>query len=150
MKRLRLSSFCKQHSQQLGVSLLLAQRGTRSTHWKRLSGCKRSKLEQTVLQGVRKLLKSWSGRRGSNPRRPAWEIDPQLKIQTLASMASIECDREHAAFNDLLLRSLKGSKVEQKNLRFPPKIRCSGPNFLQPSRYKFRSFWRVLRIALPQ
>jgi hypothetical protein len=24
------------------------------------------------------LLKTWSGRRGSNPRRPAWENDPRL------------------------------------------------------------------------
>jgi hypothetical protein len=36
-----------------------------------------------------KLLKIWSGRRGSNPRRPAWEIDSTLKIKTIASMASM-------------------------------------------------------------
>jgi hypothetical protein len=56
----------------------------------------------------------WSGRPGSNRRRPAWEIDPRLKIKNLASMASIECDRGHPVSNDLLLRSLKGAKVEQK------------------------------------
>jgi hypothetical protein len=30
---------------------------------------------------VRKLLIPWSGRRGSNPRRPAWENDSKLKTQ---------------------------------------------------------------------
>jgi hypothetical protein len=28
-----------------------------------------------------KLLKGKSGRRGSNPRRPAWEVEPNLKIK---------------------------------------------------------------------
>jgi hypothetical protein len=31
-------------------------------------------------------------RRDSNPRRPAWEIDHRLKIQKIASMASITSD----------------------------------------------------------
>jgi len=31
----------------------------------------------------------WSGRRDSNPRRPAWEIDRRLKIQNLASTGLI-------------------------------------------------------------
>jgi len=31
---------------------------------------------------------SWSGRRDSNPRRPAWEIDCRLKIKNLASTES--------------------------------------------------------------
>ena len=30
------------------------------------------------------LLKRWSGRRGSNPRRPAWEDDGQLTIKNIA------------------------------------------------------------------
>ena len=49
----------------------------------RLSSCERSKLELTVLQDVRKLLKSWSGRPGSNRRRPAWEIDSTLTIKNI-------------------------------------------------------------------
>ena len=32
-----------------------------------------SKRSKTENSGVSKLLKTWSGRRGSNPRRPAWE-----------------------------------------------------------------------------
>jgi pimeloyl-ACP methyl ester carboxylesterase len=34
-------------------------------------------------------LKTWSGRWGSNPRRPAWEIDRGLTIQNLASTVSM-------------------------------------------------------------
>ncbi len=30
-----------------------------------------------------KLLKGWSGRRGSNPRRPAWEVNSNLITQEL-------------------------------------------------------------------
>ena len=30
-------------------------------------------MEQNGFEGACKLLKRWSGRRGSNPRRPAWE-----------------------------------------------------------------------------
>ena len=48
-----------------------------------------------------KSMKTWSGRRGSNPRRPAWEIDGSLKIKTLAFMASIACDTKSPIFNDL-------------------------------------------------
>jgi hypothetical protein len=45
----------------------------------------------------------WSGRRGSNPRRPAWEIERELKIKNLAFMAFMECDGGYPVFNDLLL-----------------------------------------------
>jgi hypothetical protein len=42
----------------------------------------RGDLERTCRAVVRlaaaKSLKTWSGRRGSNPRRPAWENDPRL------------------------------------------------------------------------
>ncbi len=44
------------------------------------------------MAGFPKLLKRWSGGRGSNPRRPAWEIDPRLKIQNLASTVLIADD----------------------------------------------------------
>jgi hypothetical protein len=36
----------------------------------------------------RKLLKTWSGRRDSNPRRPAWENDSKLKTQNIVFMES--------------------------------------------------------------
>jgi hypothetical protein len=39
-----------------------------------------------------KLLKTWSGRRDSNPRRPAWEIDHKLTIKNLASNELIADD----------------------------------------------------------
>src|SRR5215469_3926559 len=32
--------------------------------------------------GIPKLLKGQSGRRGSNPRRPAWEVGCQLNLKT--------------------------------------------------------------------
>ena len=37
------------------------------------------------MLGTPKLLKTWSGRLDSNPRRPAWEIAVQLKIKDIAS-----------------------------------------------------------------
>jgi hypothetical protein len=59
----------------------------------------------------------WSGRRDSNPRRPAWEIDRRLKIQILASTASTGGDRNTPSFNDLLQGfcnwSKNGAKEEQ-------------------------------------
>jgi hypothetical protein len=45
-----------------------------------------------IVKTLRRLLKDWSGRRDSNPRRPAWEIDRRLKIQNLASMVLIADD----------------------------------------------------------
>ena len=36
----------------------------------------------------RKLLRGWSGRRDSNPRRPAWEYERQLYIKDMASTAA--------------------------------------------------------------
>jgi hypothetical protein len=32
---------------------------------------------------ISKYLKTWSGRRGSNPRRPAWELGQKLQINNL-------------------------------------------------------------------
>src|SRR5690242_8525549 len=58
-----------------------------------------------------KLLILWSGRRGSNPRRPAWEIDRRLQIQNLASTASTDGDRITHSFNGLL----RGSRYRSKN-----------------------------------
>jgi hypothetical protein len=42
--------------------------------------------------GIPKSLKSWSGRPGSNRRRPAWEIDRRLTIKNLASTGLIADD----------------------------------------------------------
>jgi hypothetical protein len=55
----------------------------------------------SLRQGV-----GWSGRPGSNPRYPAWEIERELKIMNLAFMAPIECDTDHPVFNGLLLITL--------------------------------------------
>ena len=44
----------------------------------------------------------WSGRRDSNPRRPAWEIDYTLTIKNMAFMASIASDSKSPIFNDLV------------------------------------------------
>src|SRR5271169_6436387 len=49
-------------------------------------------MEWKKLLDSPKLLKRWSGRRGSNPRRPAWEIDRRLIIQNLASTGLIADD----------------------------------------------------------
>jgi hypothetical protein len=48
-----------------------------------------------------KLLKTWSGRRGSNPRRPAWEAVRRLSLQTLASMAIVPDHRGPWSFRHL-------------------------------------------------
>ena len=40
-----------------------------------------------LLEHRRAAVKSWSGRWDSNPRRPAWETELGLKIQTIASTA---------------------------------------------------------------
>jgi hypothetical protein len=49
-----------------------------------------------------KPLKRWSGRRGSNPRRSAWEIARRLKIKNIASMALTASDSKSSIFNGLL------------------------------------------------
>jgi hypothetical protein len=54
-----------------------------------------------VFRGVAKLLKRWSGRRDSNPRRPAWEIDSTLKIKNMAFMVLIARDIKPPIFNGL-------------------------------------------------
>jgi hypothetical protein len=39
------------------------------------------------MEGIRfpgKLLKRWSGRRDSNPRRPAWEYGIRLNIENIS------------------------------------------------------------------
>jgi hypothetical protein len=47
-------------------------------------------------------VKTWSGRRDSNPRRPAWETDHGLKMQNLASMVLIPGFGKYPVFNGLL------------------------------------------------
>src|ERR1017187_6616932 len=61
-----------------------------------------------------KLLKTWSGRRGSNPRRPAWEADHGLKIQNLASMVFISSFGNYPVFNGLLSVFLNEAVLGQK------------------------------------
>jgi hypothetical protein len=59
-------------------------------------------MEWKKLLMIPKLLILWSGRRDSNPRRPAWEIACGLKIHNIASLASMEGDRKRPVFNSLL------------------------------------------------
>jgi len=62
-------------------------------------------MEPVVGRGIPKLLKGWSGGRGSNPRRPAWEIEPKLKIQNMESMTLISGDYNSPSFKGLLQTS---------------------------------------------
>ena len=48
------------------------------------SGKKRSKRSKACFWILSKLLKRWSGRRGSNPRRPAWEQVGWMCLQQLS------------------------------------------------------------------
>src|ERR1039457_1967978 len=67
------------------------------------------------LEGIRnpcKLLKRWSGRRDSNPRRPAWEDDCKLETKTFAFPASRSGDT--------------GSPVFALRLRVAPKRSTNG------------------------
>jgi len=59
--------------------------------------------------------KKWSGRRDSNPRRPAWEINHRLKIQSLAFTASLECDTRTPCFQRFAPQLLKWSKSGAKD-----------------------------------
>ena len=54
-----------------------------------LDGRESSRTELLRRTTLPKLLQGWSGRRGSNPRRPAWEIARRLQTKTLASTALI-------------------------------------------------------------
>jgi len=49
------------------------------------SGKKRSKRSKACFWILSKLLKRWSGRRGSNPRRPAWEVTRHFNFRHLES-----------------------------------------------------------------
>ena len=44
-----------------------------------------NRLEIRFEAGVRKLLKKWSGRRDSNPRRPAWELRARYNINNITA-----------------------------------------------------------------
>jgi hypothetical protein len=52
--------------------------------------------------------------RHSNPRRPAWEINHRLKIQSLAFTASLECDTRTPCFQGFAPLLLKRSKTGAK------------------------------------
>ena len=55
------------------------------------------------MRNTRKLLKRWSGRRGSNPRRPAWEHAWELFIPNLC-INGVYPDHQHASFFGLIVR----------------------------------------------
>ena len=47
------------------------------------------KAEESRAESPQIIENKWSGRRGSNPRRPAWELDIKLQIKKIASLALI-------------------------------------------------------------
>jgi hypothetical protein len=60
-----------------------------------------------------KLLKSWSGRRGSNRRRSAWEKDRRLKINDNGVYVGENRSKEFINFRHFARKSpLNGVKLE--------------------------------------
>ena len=59
-------------------------------------------IDRSTRAPLSESLKRWSGRRDSNPRRQAWEIDYTLTIKNMAFMASIASDSKSPIFNDLV------------------------------------------------
>jgi len=62
----------------------------------------------------RKLLKSWSGRPGSNRRRPAWEDDSKLETKNIAfpgtSFWRLRIPRFHSVLSSPIKRSTNGAQ----------------------------------------
>jgi hypothetical protein len=75
-------------------------------HGNRLQIPYRSNRSKLCRRVVCKLFDLWSGRRDSNPRRPAWEIEGRLKIQNMARTVSIPVDGDGASFQSVARRSL--------------------------------------------
>jgi hypothetical protein len=78
-----------------------------------------------VMKRRSNLLKRWSGRRGSNPRRPAWESPFRLKINNQAAHGDQLRHNEISNFrNSSINPSLNGVLLEGKKTRRPwPVIR---------------------------
>ena len=69
-------------------------------------------------------LKRWSGRRGSNPRRPAWEYPFRLKIQHQAAHSDQLSTNGISNFgNSLCEPPLNGVEKEWKRSRRSPRLR---------------------------
>ena len=58
-----------------------------------------------VNLGRSNLLILWSGRRDSNPRRPAWESPRRLNIKDMASTAAIQIHGVSATYGHSFLNS---------------------------------------------
>ncbi len=72
------------------------------------------------------MLKRWSGRRGSNPRRPAWEYDSKLETKNIAfpgtSFWRLRIPRFHSGLSSRLKRSTNGAHKWKWNKR--PNLRA--------------------------
>ena len=66
-----------------------------------------------------KWLKTWSGRRGSNPRRPAWEDDRKLQTKNIAFSACRSGDTVCPVFALCLRAALNGAQTEHTPDNFP-------------------------------
>src|ERR1035438_10477296 len=69
---------------------------------------------------ARKSLKTWSGRRGSNPRRPAWEYDCKLETKSIAfpgtSFWRLRIPRFHSMLSSRIKRNTRQSEHLQAQL----------------------------------
>jgi hypothetical protein len=68
-----------------------------------------------MLDHFGKSLKGWSGGRGSNPRRPAWEYDSKLETKSIAfpgtSFWRMRIPRFHSVLPSRLKRSTNGAHL---------------------------------------
>jgi len=80
-----------------------------------------------------KLLKIWSGRWGSNPRRPAWEDDCKLETKNIAFPASRSGDTEYPVFALCLRAVLNGAQTEHTKLKAPALLRAGYSSFMDVS-----------------
>ena len=71
-----------------------------------------------VTSKVARLLKRWSGRRGSNPRRPAWEVTRHFNFRHLESagvgLESTETPGKTAVHRERLLMECNWSAARAK------------------------------------
>src|SRR5580658_11100171 len=70
-----------------------------------------------------KLLKRWSGRRDSNPRRPAWEYDCKLETKNIAFPGTSFWRLRIPSFHSVLSSWINGAHAGKRFVRLPgPRI----------------------------
>ena len=72
-------------------------------------------------------LKTWSGRRDSNPRRPAWEDDRKLQTKNIAFSACRSGDTEYPVFTLCLPQASNGAQMEHKVYQDDHAKKAAGP-----------------------